>query len=105
MCLYLPDLFLIAFLFVLHFQVIANMNAAYKQEKKKNVKRRRHKITSMTFDIADPLFSTGDSPSSKKIKDSLYLSFPVENVLATEQRSSEEIKTALGYHLAESDVH
>lgn len=62
-------------------------------------------MASMTFKIADPLFSTGDSPSPKKLKDSLYLSFPVETVLATEQSSSEEIKTALAYHLTESDVH
>ena len=90
---------------VFHFQVIANMNAAYKQEKKKNAKRRAHDIPSMTFKIADPLFSAGDSPSPKKLKESLYLSFPVETVLATEQSSSEDIKTELAYHLAESDVH
>ncbi|XP_033182028.1 uncharacterized protein zgc:113436 [Anabas testudineus] len=85
--------------------VMANMNAAYKQEKKKNAKRRTHNVPSVTFKIADPLFRAGDSPSPKKLKDSLYLSFPVETVLATEQSSSGDIKTALAYHLAESDVH
>ncbi|XP_042344611.1 uncharacterized protein zgc:113436 [Plectropomus leopardus] len=85
--------------------VIANMNAAYKQEKKKNAKRRTHNMTSMTFKIADPLFAAGDSPSPKKLKDSLYLSFPVETVLATDQSGSEDMKTELEYHLAESDVH
>ncbi|KAF1388869.1 hypothetical protein PFLUV_G00067320 [Perca fluviatilis] len=85
--------------------VIANMNAAYKEEKKKNVKRRTHNMPSMTFKIADPLFGAGDSPSPKKLKDSLYLSFPVETVLATEQSSAEDMKTELAYHLAESDVH
>ncbi|KAA8592088.1 hypothetical protein FQN60_017543 [Etheostoma spectabile] len=86
-------------------EVIANMNAAYKQEKKKNVKRRTHNMPSMTFKIADPLFSAGDSPSPKKLKDTLYLSFPVETVLATEHSSAEDMKTELAYHLAESDVH
>ncbi|KAF0033718.1 uncharacterized protein zgc:113436 isoform X2 [Scophthalmus maximus] len=85
--------------------VIANMNAAYKQEKKKKAKRRSPSIPSMTYKIADPLFSAGDSPSPKKLKESLYLSFPVETVLATEQGSSEDMKAELAYHLAESDVH
>ncbi|XP_069022273.1 gypsy retrotransposon integrase-like protein 1 isoform X1 [Embiotoca jacksoni] len=85
--------------------VIANMNAAYKQEKKKNAKRRTHHVTPMTFKISDPLFSAGDSPSPKKVKESLYLSFPVETVLATEQSGSEDIKTELAYHLTGSDVH
>lgn len=81
------------------------MNAAYKQEKKKKAKRRSPSIPSMTYKIADPLFSAGDSPSPKKLKESLYLSFPVETVLATEQGSSEDMKAELAYHLAESDVH
>uniref|UniRef100_A0AAQ4QKK7 Gypsy retrotransposon integrase-like protein 1 n=1 Tax=Gasterosteus aculeatus aculeatus TaxID=481459 RepID=A0AAQ4QKK7_GASAC len=85
--------------------VMANMNAAYKQEKKKNTKRRTHNMRSVTFKIADPSFCAGDSPSPKKLKDSIYLSFPVETVLATEQSSSEDMKTELEYHLAESDVH
>ncbi|XP_077377055.1 gypsy retrotransposon integrase-like protein 1 isoform X2 [Festucalex cinctus] len=85
--------------------VIANMKAAYKQEKK-IVKRKAHKNPSMTLKTSGPLFCVGDAPSSKKTKeDGLYLSFPVETVLATEQSSSEVIKTELTYHLAESDVH
>uniref|UniRef100_A0A3B4XLD8 Gypsy retrotransposon integrase-like protein 1 n=1 Tax=Seriola lalandi dorsalis TaxID=1841481 RepID=A0A3B4XLD8_SERLL len=86
-------------------EVLANMNAAYKQEKKKNAKRRAHNMPSMTFKIADPLFGAGDSPSPKKLKESLYLSFPVDTVLSTEQNSAEDIKTELAYHLPESDVH
>uniref|UniRef100_A0A3B4TN92 Gypsy retrotransposon integrase-like protein 1 n=1 Tax=Seriola dumerili TaxID=41447 RepID=A0A3B4TN92_SERDU len=86
-------------------EVLANMNAAYKQEKKKNAKRRTHNMPSMTFKIADPLFGAGDSPSPKKLKESLYLSFPVDTVLSTEQNSAEDIKTELAYHLPESDVH
>lgn len=62
-------------------------------------------MRSVTFKIADPSFCAGDSPSPKKLKDSIYLSFPVETVLATEQSSSEDMKTELEYHLAESDVH
>lgn len=85
--------------------VTANMNAAYKQEKKKNGKRKTRSVSSMTFKIEDPLFGSEDSPSDKKLKDSLYLSFPVETVLATEQGGSEDMKTDLAYHLAEPDVH
>lgn len=81
------------------------MNAAYKQEKKKNAKRKTHNVPSLTFKVADPLFDAGDSPSPKRLKESLYLSFPVETVLATEQSGSEDIKTELAYHLSESDVH
>lgn len=81
------------------------MNIAYKQEKRKNAKRKTHNVPSMTFKDSDPLFGAGDSPSPKRLKESLYLSFPVETVLATEQSGSEDIKTELAYHLAESDVH
>lgn len=81
------------------------MNIAYKQEKRKNAKRKTHSVPSMTFKDSDPLFGAGDSPSPKRLKESLYLSFPVETVLATEQSGSEDIKTELAYHLAESDVH
>uniref|UniRef100_A0A665V829 Gypsy retrotransposon integrase-like protein 1 n=1 Tax=Echeneis naucrates TaxID=173247 RepID=A0A665V829_ECHNA len=85
-------------------EVIANMNAAYKQEKKKNAKRRAHKLSSMTCKNADPLFGAGDSPSPKKLKESLYLSFPVDTVLSAEQNSSEDLKTEITYHLPEPDV-
>lgn len=84
------------------FQVIANMNAAYKQEKK-NAKRRTQNGPPVTFNITDPLFAAGDSPSPKKAKESLYLSFPVETVLVTEQSSSEDVKTELAYDLVEDD--
>uniref|UniRef100_A0A3Q2XJX4 Gypsy retrotransposon integrase-like protein 1 n=1 Tax=Hippocampus comes TaxID=109280 RepID=A0A3Q2XJX4_HIPCM len=86
-------------------QVIANMKAAYKQEKK-NLKRKAHNNPEMTLKTSEPLFCTGGPPSSKKLKEeALYLSFPVETVLATQQSSSEVIKNELTYHLAESDVH
>lgn len=85
------------------FQVIANMNLAYKQEKKKNAKRKTH-VSSMALKMAAPPFAAGDSPSPKKLKDSLYLSFPVETVLATEQGGG-AVKPELAYHLAESDIH
>ncbi|XP_054629462.1 gypsy retrotransposon integrase-like protein 1 [Dunckerocampus dactyliophorus] len=85
--------------------VIANMKAAYKQEKK-NVKRRAHNNPSVVLNTSNALFCAGDTPSSKKLKEEcLYLSFPVETVLATEQSGSEVLKTALTYHLAGSDVH
>uniref|UniRef100_A0A3P9HKX1 Gypsy retrotransposon integrase-like protein 1 n=1 Tax=Oryzias latipes TaxID=8090 RepID=A0A3P9HKX1_ORYLA len=85
--------------------VITNMNAAYKLEKKKNAKRRAYNVTPVTLKIADPLFSVGEVPSPKKVKEGLYLSFPVETVLATAQNSSVDVKTDLEYHLAESDIH
>ncbi|XP_006797595.1 uncharacterized protein zgc:113436 [Neolamprologus brichardi] len=85
--------------------VLTNMNAAYKQEKK-NAKRKSHNMSPVTFKAADPMFSPGEAPSLKKVKEErLYLTFPVETVLATEQSSSEDVKTELVYHLAESDVN
>lgn len=102
---FLTSLLFYVWMCLSHVQVLANMNTAYKQEKKKNAKRRTYNMHSMTVKIAEPLFSAGDSPSPKKLKESLYLSFPVETVLATEQSGSEDIKTELAYHLAESDVH
>ncbi|KAM4577522.1 gypsy retrotransposon integrase-like protein 1 [Odontesthes bonariensis] len=78
--------------------VIANMNSAYKQEKKKNAKRRTLGMPPVEFKMIDPLFAAGDSPSPKKVKESLYLSFPVETVLDTEQSSSEDVKAELMYH-------
>ncbi|XP_034054367.1 uncharacterized protein zgc:113436 isoform X2 [Gymnodraco acuticeps] len=75
--------------------VLANMTAAYKQEKKKNAKRRTHRSPSVTFKLSEPQYAAGDSPSPKKLKDSLYLSFPVEQI------SSEDMKTeTLAFHLA-----
>ncbi|KAM4616300.1 gypsy retrotransposon integrase-like protein 1 isoform 2-T2 [Polymixia lowei] len=84
--------------------VIANMNVAYKQEKK-NAKRRLRNMPSMTFKITDPMFGSGESPSPKKLKESLYLSFPVETVLTTDQSTSEDKKTDLEYPLPVPDVH
>uniref|UniRef100_A0A8C8JN25 Gypsy retrotransposon integrase-like protein 1 n=1 Tax=Oncorhynchus tshawytscha TaxID=74940 RepID=A0A8C8JN25_ONCTS len=84
--------------------VIANMNAAYKQEKK-NAKRRARNMPSITFKVTDPLFGSGESSSQKKLKRSIYLSFPVETVLATEQCSSDDKKSDLEYPLPISDAH
>uniref|UniRef100_A0A4W5PFW9 Gypsy retrotransposon integrase-like protein 1 n=1 Tax=Hucho hucho TaxID=62062 RepID=A0A4W5PFW9_9TELE len=84
--------------------VIANMNAAYKQEKK-NAKRRARNMPSITFKVTDPLFGSGESSSPKKLKRSIYLSFPVETVLATEQCSSDDKKSDLEYPLPISDAH
>lgn len=95
----------VSFILWFHVQVLANMNAAYKQEKK-NAKRKSHNMSPVTFKAADPMFSPREAPSLKKVKEErLYLTFPVETVLATEQSSSEDVKTELVYHLAESDVN
>ncbi|XP_068167103.1 gypsy retrotransposon integrase-like protein 1 [Antennarius striatus] len=83
--------------------VIANMNAAYKQQKKENAKRKTHHTPLVTFKVSDPAFGAGDPPSPKKLKESLYLSFPVETVLTAEQSGSEDVKTELAYHLEESN--
>ncbi|KAJ8005864.1 hypothetical protein DPEC_G00122340 [Dallia pectoralis] len=84
--------------------VIANMNATYKQ-KKKNAKRRARNIPSVTFNVADPSFCSGEAPSQKKLKQSIYLSFPVEMALAADQSNSDEKKSDLEYPLPDSDVH
>lgn len=81
------------------------MNAAYKQEKKKNSKRKTHDIPPLTFKISDPLFYAEDSPCPKKLKDSFFLSFPDETVLSTGKSDASGIKTELSYHLDEPDVH
>lgn len=75
------------------------MNAAYKQEKKKNSKRKTN------FKITDPLFGADESPCPKKLKDSLFLPFPDETVLSSGQSGASEIKTELSYQLTEPDVH
>lgn len=90
---------------VLQFQVLANMNAAYKQEKKKNSKRKSHNMAPLGLKITDPLFAAEDSPCPKKLKDNFFLSFPDETVLSTGQSGASEIKTELSYHLDEPDVH
>lgn len=77
------------------------MNATYKQEKK-NAKRRTR---SVTYEVTEPLFGNEASPPCKKLKDSLFLSFPVETVLATEQNGTHGKKSDLEYPLPGSDVH
>lgn len=81
-------------------QVLASMNAAYKQEKK-NAKRRARSIT---YEVTEPVFDEA-SPPCKKLKDSLFLSFPVEGVLSTEQNGPGSKKSDLEYPLPGSDVH
>lgn len=60
-------------------------------------------MASMTLKIEDPLFNENDSLSPKKLKESIYLSFPVETVLSSDQRGPADMKTEFVYHLAESD--
>ncbi|XP_066545993.1 gypsy retrotransposon integrase-like protein 1 isoform X2 [Amia ocellicauda] len=84
--------------------VIANMNAAYKQEKK-NAKRRARTMPSITFKVTDPLFGPGDSTQLKKLKESHYLSFPVETVLTSDQSESEGKKSDLEYTSSVPQVH
>uniref|UniRef100_A0A673JHA2 Zgc:113436 n=1 Tax=Sinocyclocheilus rhinocerous TaxID=307959 RepID=A0A673JHA2_9TELE len=83
--------------------VVTNMNVAYKQEKK-NAKRKARNMPSITLTVTDPLF-TEETPSAKKLKESLYLCFPVETVLTTVQNVPEAKKNGLEYPLTDSDVH
>lgn len=63
-------------------QVMANMNAAYKEEKKKKEGRRRSLLrSSRTFRAAEPQPGDVASPQ-KKLKDGVCECFPL---LATEQ--------------------
>lgn len=78
--------------------VLANMNAAYKQQKKKSSRRRPRRPPPAAFRASEP--------PAKKTKDGLFLSFPVETVLATEQgAAANRIKTELTYRLQHADVH
>lgn len=88
-------------MFFLSIQVVTNMNVAYRQEKK-NAKRKARNMPSITLTVTDPLFST--APSTKKLKESIYLSFPVETVLTTIQNVPEAKKNGLEYPLADTDV-
>uniref|UniRef100_A0A9J8AKQ4 Zgc:113436 n=1 Tax=Cyprinus carpio carpio TaxID=630221 RepID=A0A9J8AKQ4_CYPCA len=83
--------------------VVSNMNVAYRQEKK-NAKRKARNMPSITLTVTEPLF-TEETPSAKKLKESLYLSFPVETVLTTVQNVPEAKKNGLEYPLTDSDVH
>ncbi|KAL2092454.1 hypothetical protein ACEWY4_012252 [Coilia grayii] len=80
--------------------VLANMNAAYKQEKK-NAKRR---MRSITYEVTEPLFGNEESTPCKKLKDSLFLSLPVETVLTAEQNGGDGKKSDLEYSLPGSEV-
>lgn len=83
--------------------VVTNMNVAYRQEKK-NAKRKARNMPSITLNVTDPLF-TAETPTAKKLKESLYLSYPVETVLTTVQNVPEAKKNGLEYPLTDSDVH
>lgn len=86
------------------FQVFSNMNAAYKQEKK-SAKRRGRDVSSITLTVTEPLCPSDDSPSPKRLKDDLFLTFPVETVISAVQVVAEEGKDALEYVLPGPDVH
>ncbi|TRZ02133.1 hypothetical protein DNTS_031912 [Danionella cerebrum] len=80
--------------------VITNMNMAYRQEKKSG--KRKARITpSIALSVSEPLFSPEESPSAKKLKESLYLSFPTETVLSTVQNLSDIKKNGLEYVLTD----
>lgn len=86
------------------FQVFSNMNSAYKQEKK-SAKRRGRNVSSITLTVTEPLCPADDSPSPKRLKDDLFLTFPVETVISAVQVVTEEGKDALEYVLPGPDVH
>lgn len=80
------------------------MNTAYKQEKK-STKRRSRNVSSITLTVTEPLCPSDDSPSPKRLKDELFLTFPVETVISAVQAATEEDKDRLEYGLPGSDVH
>lgn len=86
------------------FQVFSNMNAAYKQEKK-SAKRRGRNLSSITLTVTEPLCPAEDLPSPKRLKDDLFLTFPVETVISAVQVVTEEGKGGLEYVLPGPDVH
>ncbi|XP_060740159.1 gypsy retrotransposon integrase-like protein 1 [Tachysurus vachellii] len=88
----------------LHQMVFSNMNAAYKQEKK-SAKRRGRNVSSITLTVTEPLCPAEDMPSPKRLKDDLFLTFPVETVISAVQVVTEEGKGGLEYVLPGPDVH
>ncbi|XP_072520923.1 gypsy retrotransposon integrase-like protein 1 [Salminus brasiliensis] len=86
--------------------VFSNMNAAYKEEKK-NAKRRSRSASSVTLAVTEPLCTSDEPPSPKKLKEELFLTFPVETVLSTVQTVPDDRKNGLEYThtLPVSDVH
>ncbi|XP_035381962.1 uncharacterized protein zgc:113436 isoform X1 [Electrophorus electricus] len=78
--------------------VFSNMNAAYKQEKK-SAKRRSRNISSITLTVTEPLCPPDECPSPKKLRDGLFVTFPVETVLGTVQAAPEDRKNGLEYPL------
>ncbi|XP_076848348.1 gypsy retrotransposon integrase-like protein 1 isoform X2 [Brachyhypopomus gauderio] len=69
--------------------VFSNMNAAYKKEKK-SAKRRSSNIRSITLTVTEPLGPPDKCPSPKRLRDGLFLTFPVETVLGTVQTPPED---------------
>ncbi|XP_066513752.1 gypsy retrotransposon integrase-like protein 1 isoform X2 [Hoplias malabaricus] len=84
--------------------VFSNMNAAYKEEKK-NSKRRGRNMSSITLTVTEPLCSSDEPPSPKKLKEGLILTFPMETVLSSIQTLTDDKKNGLEYTLPGSDVH
>ncbi|KAL7839255.1 hypothetical protein SRHO_G00259130 [Serrasalmus rhombeus] len=84
--------------------VFSNMNAAYKEEKK-NAKRRGRNLSSITLTVTEPLCASDEPPSPKKLKEGLFLTFPVDTVLSTVQVTTDDRKNGLEYTLPGSDVH
>lgn len=80
------------------------MNAAYKEEKK-NAKRRGRNVSSLTLTVTEPLCASDEPPSPKKLKEGLFLTFPVETVLSAVQAAPDERKNGLEFTLPGSDLH
>uniref|UniRef100_A0A3B3Q9T2 Gypsy retrotransposon integrase-like protein 1 n=1 Tax=Paramormyrops kingsleyae TaxID=1676925 RepID=A0A3B3Q9T2_9TELE len=68
--------------------VIANMNAAYRQEKKNGKRPARAGI---------PLLTPREPPPMKKLKEAFLLPFPVDAVLDSEHSSTPDKKSGLEY--------
>ncbi|KAJ6656598.1 hypothetical protein lerEdw1_003485 [Lerista edwardsae] len=73
--------------------VIANMAAAYKQERK-SIKRKTQGLSSLTFKMEDGVFASNEDPALKKLKKNQFVSFQIETVLSPEQSISSSKKLA-----------
>ncbi|KAG9353539.1 hypothetical protein JZ751_011655 [Albula glossodonta] len=79
--------------------VIANISTAYKQGKK-NIKRKGRSM----FEATDSLTDVRGSPPVKTVKESQYLTFPVEPMLTVVQNSATNRKDELEYPVLVSSI-
>ncbi|XP_062873903.1 gypsy retrotransposon integrase-like protein 1 [Trichomycterus rosablanca] len=75
--------------------VFSNMNASYKQEKKR-VKRRSRGVSTITLTLTEPSSTPEASPAPKRLRNELFLTFPVETVIGAVQAEAGGQKSRSG---------